>query len=194
MLSLPPTAFLPRRFLTSQERSTFIEQRDRLFARCTPDEQVCLIAFAQWFAEQRHQFLKTPNVFSESFVACLHYRHVPLLYVRPGINVRSLDRIARAINHVDTWLERRLQRRVIAHLEALPLRGQEEVRMGVANYLRTLPLQLPWGSQRELEKALDQVVSKFAKDRSTNPITRVKGLIHAMQAMPDRENAHRLGF
>ena len=192
MLHLPPPAFLPQRHLEIQERHDFIERRDRLFAHCTPAERQCLIELAQWYGEQRHQLLKTPNIFSESYAVDLYYRHLPSLHAKPSAAVRALSGVWRRICDIDRWLQTRLHQRVIAQLESKRQRCGDETLMGVANYLRALPLEMGWDVQRALEKRLEQFARKCASGRDFGPRQRMESLIRSIRAAPNSDDSARL--
>ena len=119
VLTLPPSAFIPRRHLAVQQRYEFIEKRDRLFALCTPEEQQCLIKLARWYGAQRHELFTTPNIFSESFSADFKYRYLPWMHSKPSAMVRGLAKVSRKIMEIDQWLGNRLQCRLIVQLEGM---------------------------------------------------------------------------
>lgn len=192
LLTLPPHAFLPLDNLNARERQGFFEKRNRLFAHCTPAEQQCLIQFAQWYGAQRQQLLKRPNIFSESYFADLQYRTLPVLRAKPRVTVRILSSVWRKICDIDRWIQTRLQRRVIAQLESMRQRWGDEALMGVANYLRALPLEMGWDVQRALEEQLEQLARKCASSKNVTPQQRMESLIRSFHAAPDSDTRSRL--
>lgn len=192
MLTLPQLAFLPQRHLEVKERHDFIERRDHLFAHCTPAERQCLIQLAQWYGAQRHQVLKTPNIFCDSYRADFQHRYIPWMHARPSAMVRIRASVWRRICDIDQWLQTRLQRKMIAQLESMRQRCGDEVLMGVASYLRALPLELGYDVQRALQEQLEQLAGKCASSKEVTPQQRMDSLIRSIRAAPNSDDSARL--
>lgn len=192
MLTLPPQAFLPRRHLEEKEIRAFIDRRNRLFAAVTPAEQQRLLSLAQWYSSQRHRLLATPNIFSVASVTALYARYHPLMPSTPNARVRALAWVSTQISRVDRWLGDRLVRGLFAELEALRHRGEDEVLMGVASYLRALPLELGFDTQRALEDRLEAVVLKCASDHGGQPQRRMESIVRAIRVVPEARNTTNL--
>lgn len=192
MLTLPPKAFLPWRDLEVQKRRDFIERRDRLFTHCTFAERQCLILFAQWYGLQRHQLLKSPNILSDSYMTAFRYRHLRMPHPKPSAKTLGMASIWRRICDIDRWLQQRLQRKIIARLESMRQRYGDEALMGVANYLRVLPVEICSGALRSLEEQLEQFAQKCARSTDFSPQQRMDSLIRSISATPDSTNSARL--
>lgn len=188
MLTLPPQAFLPQRHLEEKEIHAFIDRRNRLFAAVTPAEQQHLLSLAQWYSSQRHRLLSTPNIFSVASVTALYARYHPLTPSTPSARVRALAWVSTQISRADRWLGDRLVRGLFAELEALRHRGEDEVLMGVANYLRVLPLELGFDTQRALEDRLEAMVLKCASDHGGQPLMRMESIVRAIRVVPEARN------
>jgi hypothetical protein len=55
LATLPARAFFPPYVLKENDRRSFVDRRDSLFAACTPAEQQCLLALAEWLASEQLQ-------------------------------------------------------------------------------------------------------------------------------------------
>ncbi|QNA88894.1 hypothetical protein G4G28_11075 [Massilia sp. Dwa41.01b] len=182
MLTLPVEAFVPQRHLSAQERQAFIAKRDRLFASCTPAEQYCLVSLGQWWCGRRQRLLATPNIFSESYLTEFKRRHFPWSGIKPRIGVRVLAATSVKIAAMEKWHGQRLQAAFVAQLEAMRRRGEHEVVMGVANYLRSLPVEFNTNGSPSLARQLEEMVNSCAQDATVDPKKRIASLIRTLQA------------
>jgi len=64
--------------------------------------------------------------------------------------------------------------------------------MGVANYLRALPLEMGWNVQRALEEQLEQLARKCASSKDVTAQQRMESLIRSIRAAPDSDTRSRL--
>ena len=65
--------------------------------------------------------------------------------------------------------------------------------MGVANYLRGLPLELGWDAQHALEVQLEEVARKCASSKNGDPQKRIDSLIRSIRAAPNGDIAAKMG-
>ncbi len=156
---LPKQAFIPRSITNENERRQFAEKRDRLFELCTEPEQCCLLALADWYESHWHRLIARPNIFATCVEASFKLRYLWMAGPRPHpllvARIHSMAVIGRAINAVEKLIGAWSQWRCIAFLRSSVQPGNEDVLLGVVDYLRALPLQvgLPW-AKRPLQDRL----------------------------------------
>lgn len=144
--SLPADAFVPRDLADGNERHAFAGQRDRLFAHCTGAEQRCLLALADWYGRHWHRLIGRPNVFDTCVAASFELRYTWLPGPKPHpvlvAWIRSMALVGRAIAGVEGRIGAWSQWRCLALLRSCVAPGDEDVLLGVVDFLRALPLQV----------------------------------------------------
>ncbi|MEO8391275.1 hypothetical protein [Polaromonas sp.] len=143
---LPKQAFIPRSIANENERRQFAEKRDRLFALCTEPEQYCLLALADWYESHWHRLIAQPNIFATCVGASfeLRYQWMPGPKPHPLLVawIQTMAMVGRAINAVENRIGAWSQWRCIAFLRSSVQPGNEDVLVGVVDFLRVLPLQV----------------------------------------------------
>lgn len=143
---LPKQAFIPRSIANENERRQFTEKRDRLFALCTEPEQRCLLALADWYESHWHRLIARPNIFATCVGASfdLRYQWMPGPKPHPLLVawIQTMAVVGRTINAVENRIGAWSQWRCIAFLRSSVQPGNEDVLVGVVDFLRVLPLQV----------------------------------------------------
>lgn len=143
---LSKQAFVLRSITNENERRQFTDKRDRLFARCTEPEQRCLLALAEWYESHWHQLIARPNIFATCVGASFELRYQWLTGPKPHplfvAWIQTMAVIGRAIYAVENRIGAWSQGRCIAFLRSSVQPGNEDVLIGVVDFLRVLPLQV----------------------------------------------------
>lgn len=150
--ALPPRAFLPRRELTDHERTAFPSRRDRLFARCTPQEQQLIIAMASWYDANDPQLLARPNLFASASQVMATSKAFPWMRLLPGHERKPPGFSIRALAAVAAWIDRqeakrsaRARQAFIAWIVAAQEEVPADVVFGAVLFLRALPVHVGVG-------------------------------------------------
>jgi len=142
---------MPRSIANENERRQFAERRDQLFALCTEHEQRCLIRLARWYQSHWDRLLRRPNLFASYVDAAFTLRyHSWMVASKPHLLLATwiwtMARLGRGINALENLVCAWSQRRCIAFLRASVGPRNDDVLLGVVDFLRVLPVHVgaPW--------------------------------------------------
>lgn len=186
---LPKDAFVPRSIINENERREFAARRDRLFALCTQPEQRCLHALAEWYASHWHRLLYRPNRFDECVRASYKLRYLWLGGPKPHpllvAWIHTMAGIGHSINAAESRICAWSQWRCIAPLRSSVQPGDEEVLLGVVDFLRSLPLQVgeSWSGGR-----LEDRLAALTTNCMTSPRVSARRRMDAAMRCIDRQH------
>lgn len=150
---------MPRSIASENDRRQFAEQRDQLFALCTAQEQRCLIGLASWYESHRDRLFRD-NPFAGYVQAAFTLRYQSWMLVskpHPALAawIRTLGWVGRGISAFDNRIVAWSQQRCISVLRASVTPRDDDVLLGVVDFLRQLPLHVggPW-VQKPLQEQL----------------------------------------